>query len=365
MNIFEIFWTELTVCNAILYCILVSLCFPSYTEKRFHFCKNRFLIYAFLLLFCLIAVHDADYFHYIQALNCLKKGYPSNLEDVYLMIAEFCNYQNLQFRAIVWGGAILIFSIAIKRLDLHESLVLFFFVTLFLLRFSYARASLSMSIALLGFTYIIRPKYQKVFSIAGGIALILCSLYFHKSAIFWIPIFILSLIQFKRFWLCVLLLIFPFLTVFLTGYVIPYFITGLGSDIVASSFQHYTSEWSRTYGISGYIKIILSRSPYYLFLLSFIVSCLNKKHERLSFSEKAILNCTFFIIYLSSIFLFSSSTYVLYYRFLYFAILPMSLSLCIMKRYHFYTNIIRIILYLGATSSLYELSYAFYVSILE
>ena len=177
MNIFQSFSSTPILGVIFLYILLLCVYKEAYV---YHFIssKKKFFGGIFLvLILCLYAVQDTDYFHYMQELNRIKLGYISNLEDVYIALAGYVNYEYISFRLIVWGIALLLFVLSIYRINQPISLVLFYFVSMYMLRFAYARVSLAMAMGIFGYTFLIKPINKSYISYIVGILIIFCSVF--------------------------------------------------------------------------------------------------------------------------------------------------------------------------------------------
>lgn len=319
-----------------------------------------------IMIFTLFAVQDTDYFHYIDLLDSLAQGRSTHVEEIYVGISSIVNFKNIPFRLIVWGTAILLYVVSIKRLDIPIPLVLFFFSAIFILKFSYARASLAMSIGLLGYVFCIRPLKIRMLSIIIGVLLVFVSLIFHKSAIFWLLIFGCSFVKLDKLSLWTLLFLYPVFVLFTKMYGVNYFFALVSDELADSASAYMKAIASARMGLNYYVRILLERTPYYLMLFGIILSVINGKYQNLKSFERRIINVSFYIIYFSSFFLFDFgvNTSIMYYRFLYFSILPLPLMMAI-----FYTNgiclkLIKFSLVFGITACLYNFLYSFYNAVI-
>lgn len=326
--------------------------------------QRKFGIVLFLL-FCLFAVHDTDYFHYMESLRDMSLGDDSHFEPIYAEIAKLVKYDYILFRLVIWGSALVLLLLTTRRLRLPTDLVVYIFTLLFITRFSYARASLAMAVAFYGYSFIIQPHKSKIFSYLFGVIVSVCAYFFHYSALFLLPVCIVSLFKLTKFKIYILLILYPLLVYLLNTYGIEHIISGDEELDFIDKAQSYITSDTKEVGIAALIRIILVRTPYYLVFLSIAHSLIRNKYNQLNKTESSLVNLVFYIIYFASLFLFTTkfNTDVLYYRFLYYAIIPFSMILTIYKTRNEYMRLYKIIVSIGTTACLYEMLYSLYISI--
>ena len=316
-----------------------------------------------IMIICLFSVQDTDYYHYQTALRAISKGAILHFEDVYYTIGEIVSYNYFLFRFVVWGSAFALFCWSAKRLKVPLPVVMFFFVTMYLTKFSYARASLAMSIGFFGYTFIIKPIRLTLISYILGISTIIISLYFHKSAVFMIPVYVLSSFKLNKYSLGIALILFPF------GY---YFISEFGISLLMNiddtenstiiSAQGYLMRDASNKGIAVIILHFLERTPYYIIVYLIYKIIRNKNYDMLNYSQRSICNVVLYVVAFASLFLFdySINTSVLYYRFLYYSILPLSMILPILLKLERNSRLFKIAYTMGFYSVIYSILYSFY-----
>lgn len=132
-----------------------------------------------ILLFCLYAFWDTDYFSF-------RYMFYSSLEDFrdplyyYLSKISFGSYTI--FRFLIWGAGLLLVIKTVKRFGISPNIAAYVFTIFFMLTFSYARVSLGMAMFFYGLSYIIIPN--KCFRVRGyiwGLIFIGCSFFGHRS----------------------------------------------------------------------------------------------------------------------------------------------------------------------------------------
>ena len=117
-------------------------------------------LFFFSILFCLIPFWGGDYFHYMEIFPMLKQGWNQlNVEEIYEFFARYSPDYHF-FRFIIWGTAFWLVCKCIRILHLNFDLSIFFFTSLFLYKFSYARVSLCMAIMYLGLAVMSKNKLR-------------------------------------------------------------------------------------------------------------------------------------------------------------------------------------------------------------
>lgn len=316
--------------------------------------------------FCFYSFYDTDYYHYKEWIEKMGKKilFSNHLEDIYIWLVKSINYSYELFRLIVWGCAALFLFKTFKILKLDLGVGMYIFSMIFLLIFGYARVSLGMSIAFFGFSILVSRHYfnEKII----GVIIIALSMFFHKSMFFMAPIFILSLTKFNRRMLALSLIAFAIAVYIGISYGLMSFIEGTNSDFINSeSAGRYAASAEHVKGIGSFLKTTLYRAVYYLtpILIGYII--IKRDYKALPDYIKRFMNCAALIVLAASIFLFDlgANTDIIYIRLLYFAMIPIAISLtyiyCSMPKYSKYAAII---IFIGMMASIYDLSYKFYLA---
>lgn len=317
-----------------------------------------------VLVLCLFSVQDSDYFHYKDYLISLSQGVKvESLEDVYLWIAKIVRYDYFLFRFIIWGGALFLFIKTCDRLECNRGLVLFFFVSMYLTKFSYSRASLAMAVGLYGFSLLINPMKVKVYSYILGIAIILVSSFFHKSAITFLPIYFLSLFPWGRKSYIVFLLSLPIIYILLSTKGIVYLFSMDNESVFDyNTAISYLSKEQVSMGIAAKVQRILERIPYYIMLL-IIMKDIFSQSKKIDYQTRTLMNFSLIVILISSLFLFDfggNNTTIIYYRFLYYSILPLSILMSKLYESGVYNRTIIFTQSIGYVSVIYAILYSAY-----
>ncbi len=163
---------------------------------------NRKIGWASILLFCLYAFWDPDYFTFKYIMLASEATFRDPLY-YYLTFASFGSYTF--YRLIIWGASLLMIWKICQMFNINTSLYSYIFAVFFLLTFSFARASLGMALYFYGLSILLK---KGKFNICG-ILLILSSYFGHRSMLPLIVLTPLVFIKFSRKKLLLLVCLFP------------------------------------------------------------------------------------------------------------------------------------------------------------
>jgi hypothetical protein len=365
--------------NAVLVVTLIAL---SWRAR-----KKPFLIPAPLRLICWILVavcmifpfYDIDFFNYIELMDVLKyqgndldsvRGELLQFEWPYYYIGRFVGYNYILFRLIVWGGSTLLYILTMRRLKLNPSVFILYFTIIALLLISYGRVTLAWALAFYGYSFLIKPieSKGKLLSYILGIALIAFSVNFHKTAVLLPLVFLLSSIKLNRGLILALLIAFPVL-VYLANSQLLLEILSMSQDDSAllnvGTAQLYMGSDEDRMGIAAILQEMLRVLVFYGFLFICIRRLWDKQTLRNESRQiKSFADVAIWLIYVSSIFAFTTSanTHLIYYRFLNFAVLPMTVVLSDMAVNAHQKKYIYILNYCAVVYTIYRLLYAIYLA---
>lgn len=309
--------------NVLLFSFLLYL---SYKGLNIKVKKNRTLfLVAGIILFSVFSFWGSDYFHYLEVFQDSKTSHNiHHLEGVYESIMSWTTSYTL-FRFLIWGLAFVLIWLAKKRVNISNEVFLFFFILVFLLRFSYARVSLSLAFLYLGYILIMNEGKKRLLSIIVGIVCIIAAFTFHRSIIL---VFVALLLSFfmRNVKIIVLSLCFLPVVFYVTGDLLyDYIIVNevITNEDTLSAFNTYAqvTEGSTLSGGMGEAigDFLESFSMYFALVVLFyyihIKKLVNSKEDKLLFSSY------FGVMYIASAFYFV--TPMIYFRVLYLAMLPL------------------------------------------
>ena len=351
--------------------LLCVVCFIASNYKYRSSHVSNWWIVALLLMICLIPT-GGDYVHYETVFKDFKtSGLTANLEDGYIPIIQM-SWSYTVFRFFVWGSALGLVLFTISRLGISTNTGLFFFAFLFVYIFSYARVSLAMAIVITGYSFLIGSTRKNsritLFRLLIGGAFLFISLFFHKSIGFMVLCIPLSFLNLKLRDFILLAILFPILVYFANNYLLDY-LYGLqfieDDELISEDITTYNEGDKMIYGLGKKISQYLLYSPLYLLQLFFQYD-INRGNITINNSEKRVLNFSFFIVYLSSVFAFLDfGTRVFYYRLLYMAYLPTILACSsILKSKMTYRTKYKLVMLIAIVAQVYSMAYDTYLTAL-
>ena len=332
--------------------------------------NNERLSFLCVLLFCLFAYWGGDYFHYQEGFDIVKNFPDAELsfEDIYYWIISLTPTY-LTFRLVVWGGCLLLVYMSFKRLNIPIGVGILFFVSLSLMRISYARASLAMAIMSYGYVLFLLIEGSKIRQILSAL-IILSSFFFHKSAYFGIAMIVMSyfmlIMQNKKTGFLFLSLVFLGSFAIVSRYIDNFMI--LDSEDSALNIQVGQKYLGRDVGdasIGGLIRNYLEMVPYYMGLIIYFRLYKNRLLQEFPKPILAVIYFFLSIIIVATVFSFNFgglNTQFLYRRFMRFNLIPTAIFLSYCYAYDFERKWCKSTLYVGIIVSLYTLFYSYHVS---
>lgn len=348
--------------------LLLAVLFSRQAFKEPYVMKAHRRFWAFVCIFVLylFAFHDLDYLGY----KVMVDTYSIHFEEIYNDIIDLVSGNYLLFRLIVFGSAYLLLLLAFKRMEVDFDLCFLFFAMTSVCALSYGRFTLSLSLSFLGYTYIIKPFKPKLLSIVTGIVLVVFSLQFHRSSLLLLPMYIGSLFIYRfnnrNITFFVLLVALVAFVYFIFGSKLLLAITqseSLESYEVNRSFGRRTGG----NGIGITIHRMLQYSKYYLTLILFVITV--AKYDFKNWPLPIKIMSAYYVLIMILAFLFSfnlegTATGVLYYRTLYYSSIAMVIFLAFCYQKNIRQRFVRIIVYLGLFSQIYEILYHAYQAFL-
>lgn len=142
-----------------------------------------------ILVFCLFAYWDPDYFSF-------RRGFYTSLQDfrdpLYYYISQISLNSYILFRFIIWGTALYLFYMTIKKFNVHHNMAVFVFVISSLPLFAQMRGSLGLSAYCLGLSLLLNNRNHRLSTTLWGVVIICLSYFGHRSMI--VPILLTPLI---------------------------------------------------------------------------------------------------------------------------------------------------------------------------
>lgn len=299
-------------------------------------CRDRNPIFTLsLFLFLLFAVDGGDYFHYQYY---VVNGDYEPFEPVYKYIGDFVNNRYIPFRMIVWGGALLLFRETLKRFNLDINRTTFFLFVVFISVFDYARASLAMAIFCYGLSFLLVPSHNKLVSRLLGVGLMLLSIYFHNSMLVACIASIALVLPVNKRTILIIAATF-ILSGTLLNSIYSNFLSIDFSESINGRLETYSNqEYDNLFSIYEWIRRYIE---YSVFFISYIIVAVkfyftnNTIPNEFRFLSKIALSILLMSI---GVLLIPNMTFVLFYRFLYLAMIPLIILFCYCEQSQLITN---------------------------
>ena len=336
--------------------------------------KDTYFAMGLIFMFCMFSFWGTDWFHYQNDFWTVR-NYPdfkSNLEVVYVFLIRHVFPEYLSFRLTVWGLALIFVYLSVKHLRLDLPLACLFFGMLFMFNFAYGRVSLAVAMMVYGVILVDRPfKYYEKQSVLIGLLLIVCSIFFHKSAIFGVAIALFSFLPLRinrNYWLYILLS-FAIIAV-AARFLLADFINGAmasDSDSLQQSLNSgmsYMQAEQRNSSFRNYLQAVLERTPYYI--AAYISYMLLVEYE-LPHGIRIVARLNLFLVLFSTVFAMDLgvNTSEVYLRLIQFVFVPSTIVLVYAFSYDLYPRLTRFAFIEGTLCMLYFIVYAFYDCVLN
>lgn len=361
---------SLVFINIFLILILFLLSRPAYRNFKLSTAR-RCIVIIIVLVFCLFSFWGKDWFGYLEYFEEIQQGYKVKaMEPIYNYVGECCsNY--IMFRFLIWGSALFLFYKTITTLPINKDVALFFFCSIFLIWFSYARASLAMATMFYGYAKLATAEHRFGMRWLLGVILICISFFLHKSSIIAIlALFISEVLRLfnKKHVIWFLLFLFPMgvyiLTSRFTG-IVDILVGDEGSMLneYAVSGNKYLESDIRNAGIGTYIQSFLETLPYYLLALMSI-KALSRYRQSIPHSIQLFMVVLVLLILIASLFAFDLglNTSAVYVRMMRYLQIPSCVLLTYLHTHQYFPKLTHYTCIIYIASTLYSLVYVMYNS---
>lgn len=355
--------------------VLIYVCLNPALVRKEEVSPLRFRSSIFLIvLFCVLALWSGDWYHYLEIYHKINKyaNWTSHMEAVYDFLMRYVSPTYLIFRLVVWGTAVGLFYLTIKKLGLSQSVAWAIFGLGFLPYFSYARVSIVPAMLMAGTVCVFVPNLQQnKSSVICGILLMCLSVFFHKSAFFGVAIMLFCFVvpqTNKNSWFYFLIgfVLASLALRFLFQYVLA---IDFGEDSALTSFAEKTRDSVSTsfYGsrsIGPMVVKLAEHIPY--FLTAFLALRIQNEYQAPKIIM-TIIKFEFYMVLFSMFFLLDlgASTSLLYGRFLRFSILPGVVTLAYAYEYGLFKRYTKFVIWLSVCCSFYQIVYEMYCKLVE
>ena len=337
----------------LLYCCLVVLSLKGNMVDIYAPMRDKTrttLLFGGVVLFAMTSFVDSDFFHYNEFMtefnNLFIDEEDVRVEIFYQYLISFINGNYALFRLVVWGGAALIAVWVARVYRANSYNMLFVILAGYIVIFSYARATLAVAVLTLGVAMLCtasdKKRMLKSIQIIAGLAIAMCSIYFHRSIL---PVLAVTvgwcLLPRKRLfakgaiWFFVVLVILCAIVI-KWGFEELTTIANAWQDDESGTLdkiEHYRSMKGESSNINGYISLVIKYSTFYIpfFVIAHALRKPNIMEKVDGRTVKLYLFVVMMLAFATSFLFIGSDSDVLYYRYLYMSFIPLALLISYMK----------------------------------
>lgn len=334
----------------LLYCFLLLVSLRGNVigiNEQESYRERTILLACGLLLFALTSFIGADFFHYYENMEMYSNqtfvDSEVGLEGFYQRLIYYINGNYFLFRLIVWGGSLALIIAAARKFGANIYHTLFIVLSGFIIIYSYARATLAMSVFFIGVVIICMAvnNKRKLLPMVIGAGIVASSIFFHRSMLPMTAIALLWLLMpWKRKLSKYSLWLFPiavlvFSVILKVAFEEVLTIANAFDDETGTmdKLETYSEQETAEQNVNGYIRLILQYLTFYLPML-LISNALRYDKVLQILDNKAIwlYQMTYLIFVYATSFLFldiDSST--MFYRYLFMSFIPLSILVGYMK----------------------------------
>lgn len=330
-------------------------------------------IWLVILVFCIFSFWGTDWYGYLLYYERVKSGWSENvpMEDFYIWLMDVLP-SYLLFRIIVWGAAIVLLRRTLINVNIRQDLFLFFFSSISLIWFAYARASLAMAIMYCGASYLYASNLnigkRTIYTIIG-VSLIVASFFFHKSAIIGIGALALAIVLHKlssRNGIILLLCLFPFAILLVQSVFSDLFASVVEDEgnilneyANAGSSYLESAMYQQGWGIK--VQHLLEWLPSYY--LSYVcLKAMYSESQYITKDMKLMMYTLCAMVFVASIFYFDIgyNTRTVFVRMMRYTQIPLCICLAYLYQNDLYVKDLKKIIKIAILGSFYALIYMMY-----
>ena len=353
-----------------LYCLslyLFVIIFTTGRVVRYHKIQRKdnleyLLLLGGFMLFLISSFINADFFSYqgyVRGFSKQEMGYMGVLDYLILYVI---GRNFIIFRMFVWWGALFLVLHTNKRFKGDNFLVAYSLFAMFLLEFSYARATLAMAVYFYGLSFLCIPlkRWEKLSTLLG-LSIILFSYTFHRSMAFLIVATPFVFITINKKNLIILLLLFPVAV----GWLSELFFSTIDNqtisdELIMGKLEGYSDrDWTEELNLKGLFLTWINYITIYAMVIVGAILAVGKKGKNLPTSYIRFIKISIIIVLIASLFLFIDiPNDIFYYRILIMAVIPITLFFCYLYSKRLISNTIFLgLLFIRVGYHLVRLSY--------
>lgn len=337
--------------STMFFLFIVSWYWNKYNTKRYLKKKIDYGFLSLIILYILTAFYNGDYWHYLLYVFKLDMRYAPS-EEIYDKIVALAGENYMFFRLIVWGGALMLFIKTAQCCKLNVNSSLYFLFAMYIGVFDYARATLAMAVYFCGFAMLTTSTKVNLIKIISSLLIICLSYTFHTSMSVVIAMTIIIFIPLNKKMLLIMLIAIPMLMSILN--VLLSVFLGYNLETMASVYEkieeYQSFETIREYSFLENVRLTWLYCTFFVpFIFSTYIMFFKNKFEQFPFYVKSFYKIIFAIIMLAvSTKSMGFNNNVLFYRYLYISMIPLTLLVCYLRESGYISfSMYRKILFLG------------------
>lgn len=324
--------------STIFFLFIVSWYWNKYNTKKYLRKKTDYGFLFLIILYILTAFYNGDYWHYLLYVFKLDLRYAPS-EEIYDKIVELVDGDYMLFRLIVWGGALMLFIITSKYCKLNVNSTLYCLFAMYIGVFDYARATLAMAVYFCGFAMLTTSSKTNFIKIILSILIICFSCTFHTSMNIVIAMTIIILLPLNKKMLLILFIAIPIL-MSAVNMLLSVFL-GANLETMANVYekieQYQSFENTRDYSFLENVRLLWLYCTFFVpFVFSTYIMFFKNKFDQFPFYVKCLYKIIFAIIMLAvSTKSMGFNNNVLFYRYLYMSMIPLTILICYLREYEY------------------------------
>lgn len=326
--------------------------------------ENKSYVFFWLIvtLFCTFNFMPGDYYSYRELYeNLYRSSYAIHVEEFFYYLTQLLPHSYHLWRFVIWTTSTIIIILIFKKLKCPFDFSALIFTLLLMTYFAVPRNTLGYVVLYLAFVIIFsQNKKNKFFSLCIGIILIIWSFSLHKSMFMYILLMGFALIPIGKKLFITSLIFFPILyksVSYISSYIL--FNSFANETSQESGIGYLESDFRADANINGLIQLFITRLPIFLLLFYCIRNIFFKK-EQIQYGSKVFLQYTYWLVYISYLFIGQNVSAFLSNRFWDASLYPLTIFLAGYLYKKPRSRFIKNCFYLLILSNLYQLSYAIF-----
>lgn len=292
--------------------------------------RPQYLLILLVIIHLLFAFEGGDYYGYHESVA--KNYWVVEQEQIYPILSKILGNDYLLFRLVVWGGALGLFMLTVKRLGFEVSKAVYLLYVMYFTLFDYARATLGMALFFYGMSFWCLPikKHKIMSTIIIGPAIMCCSTLFHHSMVIACAISWIVFIPMNKKILATLIVLFIMSTPILMSLYERLIMMALSSTSSTASkiieYANQNTEFTENTSTFELIRQLVEYATIITPLILISYKFFDKKNtSRLHIAMQRYFKIALGFVLVAFSMLMVSNTFILFYRFLYISFIPVLL----------------------------------------